>query len=144
MTNPATKRLPLFFPKGLIGYPEWRRFHLEWLQEDDPVAVLQSDDAVDVWFYVTAPELVLPAYSVAIDPALREALDLGQGQEPTTLCVLVVRDEPLTITANLLGPILYNPENGLAYQVVLQDTNYSPRYPVPRRPPTAELTPCSY
>ena len=51
MTNTSGEGVGLYFPRGLVGYPGWRHFRLGWLQEDDPVAVLQSNDEADVWFY---------------------------------------------------------------------------------------------
>jgi len=143
MTDTSDEGVSLYFPRGLVGYPGWRRFRLAWLREDDPVAVLQSDDEAKVWFYVTSPKRVLPSYSVTLDPTLHAALELAEDEEPGMLCILVVHEDPLAITANLLGPILYNRRNGLAYQVVLQDTTYSPRHPVVPSRNTAEPTPCS-
>ena len=44
--------------------------------------------------------------------------------------MLVIQPDPMTITANLLGPIVYNPDTGDACQVVLSESSYSARYPV--------------
>jgi len=120
----------LVFPDGLVGYPEWQRFELEASPDGSPVAWLQGKDEEEACFLVTEPALVCPTYEVDVPRHVRTALGLEAKQLPAMLCMLVVQPEPLTITANLLGPIIYNPDNGLACQVVLADSGYPARYPV--------------
>ena len=131
MPDKTLKRsLHLTFPEGLVGYPEWQRFVLEELPDGGPVAILQSEDAKETSFVVTAPHLVCPSYAFETPMSVRQLLGLSPGQEPAALCVLVVRQQPLEITANLLGPLVYNPATGLARQLVLNDSTYSARHPV--------------
>ena len=120
----------LTFPDGLVGYPEWQHFELEGSPDGSPVAWLQGKDDEEVCFLVTEPTLVCPTFSVDVPSHVRAALRMGPDQAPGTLCMLVVQPEPLTITANLLGPIVYNPDNGLACQLVLAESAYSARHPV--------------
>jgi flagellar assembly factor FliW len=120
----------LIFPDGLIGYPKWQRFELEGSPDGSPVAWLQGKDEEGACFLVTEPTLVCPAYTVEVPPYVRAALGLELEQAPGMLCMLVVQTEPLMITANLLGPIVYNPDSGLACQLVLADSGYPARYPV--------------
>ena len=127
--TPLTSRA-LIFPEGLIGYPEWQHFELEPSLDDFPIAWLQGKDEEGVCFLVTVPTLVCPTFSVDVPAYVRAALRLGPEQEPAMLCMLVIQPDPLTITANLLGPIAYNPDNGLACQLVLADSGYSARHPV--------------
>lgn len=130
----------LFFPQGLVGYPAWQRFRLVHSPDLDPVAIMESEEDPEVVFFVTRPTLVLPSYAVTITPATREALHLADDEEPAILCILVISEEPFAITANLLGPILFNPLEGIAYQAVLQDSTYSARHPVPIPALTDEAT----
>ena len=124
------RSLELTFPEGLVGYPEWNRFVLEELPDGGPVAMLQSQDAEEISFLVTVPQLVCPSYSFETPPGARQLLGLSPAEEPAALCILVVRREPMVITANLLGPLVYNPATGLAYQLVLDGATYSARHPV--------------
>lgn len=128
--TPLTGKRKLIFPDGLVGYPEWRHFELESAPDGSPVAWLQGKDDDEACFLVTEPRLVCPTFSIEVPAHVRAALGLAPEQEPATLCMLVVQPEPLTITANLLGPIVYNPESGLACQMVLAESSYSARYPV--------------
>ena len=123
-------RLPLTFPEGLVGYPEWQHFELDLPLDGSPVAWMQGVDKQRACFLVTDPILVCPTYSIEVPGQVRAALGLRLDQAPRVLCILVVQMEPLTITANLLGPIVYNPDNGLARQLVLADSGFSPRHPV--------------
>ena len=132
------KSLELTFPEGLVGCPEWKHFVLEELPDGAPVAILQSQDEKDISFLVTVPTLICPSYSFPTPPSVRRLLGLSTSQEPKALCMLVVRQEPLLITANLLGPVAYNPLTGLACQLVLSDSPYSARHPVVPPAPAAE------
>lgn len=126
----AAGALQLTFPEGWVGYPEWRRFTLHDAPEGGPVALLQSLDDADLYFMVTIPALVHPGFRLDVPPATRALLQLVPDQEPATLCLLVLRDDPPALTANLLGPIVYNAASGLACQLVLNDAEYSARHPV--------------
>lgn len=136
MPNQLLERsLELTFPEGLVGYPEWSRFILEELPDGGPVAMLQSQDVKEISFLVTVPRLVCPSYAFDTPASVRQLLGLSAGQDPAALCMLVVRQDPLVITANLLGPLLYNPATGLAYQLVLSSSTYSAQHPVVPRGP---------
>jgi len=129
----------LTFPEGLVGYPEWQHFVLEEPPDGGPVAMLQSQDAEEISFLVTVPRLVCSSYTFETPLCVRGLLGLSPTEEPAALCVLVIRQDPLTITANLLGPLLYNPTTGLAYQLILNDSPYSARHPVvPKGPDSRE------
>ena len=92
--------------------------------------MLQCQDLKEVSFLVTVPQLVCPSYSFETPPGARQLLGLSPAEEPAALCILVVRQDPLVITANLLGPLIYNPDTGLACQLVLADSTYSAQHPV--------------
>ena len=128
--TPLAGKMTLTFLDGLVGYPDWRHFELEDAPDDSPVAWLQGKDEEGVCFLVTEPTLVCPTFAVEVPWHVRAALGLGPEQAPGMLCMLVIQPEPLTITANLLGPIVYNPDTGLACQLVLAESAYSARHPV--------------
>jgi flagellar assembly factor FliW len=58
----------------------------------------------------------------------------GNGAQIMAIVNILNRGEdgkPTAITANLLGPIVINPQKRLAKQIVLYDGKYSHRYPIP-------------
>ena len=125
----------LTFAEGLVGCPAWRRFVL--LEDaDDPgqVALLQCLDEPSVSFLVTDPRLIRPDYRAALGPEDRAALGLDGTVEPVLLCILHYRAETREVTANLLGPLVINPQTRRGRQVVLTEGGYSARFPVPLEP----------
>jgi flagellar assembly factor FliW len=115
----------LTFPQGLVGMPQLRRFAL--IDGRGPFRWMQSLDDPDATFVVIDSDEVVSDYE--IHPATEELRLVMEPDEPVALCALLVvtvpRDEPERITANLMAPLLVNPERRLGVQAVLTD-----RYPV--------------
>jgi flagellar assembly factor FliW len=118
----------IVFTDGMIGCPDWRRFRLSPDPDGGPVMLLQSLDEEMVSLLVAAPDVIFPGYQSRLSPEDLAALGLADIAAARLYCVLTVRKNPLTITANLLGPIVVNPASGAARQVVLAETNYPTRY----------------
>jgi flagellar assembly factor FliW len=117
------------FSEGLVGLPEWKRFVLLTLDEEEAgVGLLQSIDNQQLSLMVTNPVQFLPGYSVDLTDHDREHLSLGNSQEPLVLTTLSVHGE--TITTNLVGPLVINTQTRTAKQLVLSDSSYSTRHPV--------------
>jgi flagellar assembly factor FliW len=118
-----TEESAIVFPDGLIGCPDWKRFVL-LVEEDEllPVAILRSLDFPEIELLVTNPRLVDTEYLVPTQAGLPEAV---------VYCTLTVGDDGW-ITANLLGPLVIDPQTRQGRQVVLADSGYSARYPVAR------------
>jgi flagellar assembly factor FliW len=120
------------FPNGLVGCESWRHFVLMTEQEEDlPVGVLECLDQPETRLMVTNPKLLFADYSVSLNESERQLLDLPQGVEPVIYCTLSIMSEGW-LTANLLGPLVINPETRVAKQIVLADSGYSTRHPVVR------------
>ncbi len=122
--------LPLDFPAGLIGCPEWRRFRL--LQDLDaaPIAVLESLDEPTLSFLVVDPRLWVPGYSLDSAAEALAAAGLTEPGALLPLAILNVHAEPLQVTANLLGPLAIDVASGKGVQIVLTDQPYSAEQPV--------------
>jgi flagellar assembly factor FliW len=120
----------IVFADGMVGCPEWRRFRLSPDPDGGPVMLLQSLDEETVSLLVSSPAAIYPGYRPRLGSEDLVALDLADVASARLYCVLTVRQNPLTITANLLGPIVVNPATGAARQVVLAETNYPTRFPV--------------
>ncbi|MBI3762763.1 MAG: flagellar assembly protein FliW [Chloroflexi bacterium] len=120
----------LFFPEGLVGCAEWRHFALEQSPETAPLALLHSRDQPGLSLIVVDPRLVEPDYAPALEEADRAALGGGDGADLQWLSVLTVQNDPLVVTANLLGPLVVNRATGTARQVILSLSGYPAAYPV--------------
>ena len=118
------------FISGLVGCGEWRHFRLEQRPDTFPVSLLHALDEPGLSFIAADPRLWFPGYVIDLSPQDHEALQAGPEAELLVLALLTVEPQPFRVTANLLGPLVYNPANGLARQVILTQSNYSARQPV--------------
>jgi flagellar assembly factor FliW len=120
----------LFFPEGLVGCADWRRFKLIQEPQMAPLALLRSEDIPGLSLIVADPWLVHPGYAPTLDEADRLALGAGAGAELQWLAVLNVQAEPPAVTANLLGPLVVNKATGAARQVILSQSGYPAAHPL--------------
>lgn len=120
------------FANGMLGFEELTRFVLVGDERTYPCLCLQSLDDPWVGFTVVDPFLLFSDYSFTLSEADRMALKLEDGEPFDTLVVVVVPEDPMEMTANLLAPVIINRRAGLGRQVILQGHSYSVRHPVIR------------
>lgn len=118
------------FPDGLVGFVDWHRFVLIEDPEEAPIGVLQCLDDSGMSFLVTDPRLVAADYRPDFHPEDLESLGIESLEDARVLCILAAKDEPVRVTANLVGPIVINPRTRSARQVILEDSEYSTQHPV--------------
>lgn len=118
------------FPDGVLGFEELRRFVLVGSQQTYPCMYLQSIDDPWVVFTVIDPFLFFSDYSFSVPEADKEALGLSDRDQFITLSIVSVPENPLEMTANLLAPVIINPQTRLGRQVILQDSPYTVRHRV--------------
>src|SRR5512137_1981349 len=104
------------FPAGLLGFSHVKRYVL-LDYEDTPVKWLQALDDPDVAFIVMEPTLLVQDYTISLDTAMREALQLETEEDLAVLTI--VRVEAGTVVANLKGPLLFNSRLKIGLQAVL-------------------------
>lgn len=117
-----------FYP-GLGGFEQHHRYALI-TEDDSPIEWLQSLDDPEVVFAVIEPFLCAPDYAFELPDADVFALGLAQPGDATVRCILSLRTDPEEITANLLAPLVFNPQARVGRQVVLQDSDWPLRLPV--------------
>lgn len=113
----------LTLPDGLVGLPALRRFAFSPL-EGTPFFRLDSLD--DPAFGAVA------ALADDIRPGSLEGLVLRglAASGSTPLVLLATHGDPPSITANLAGPIVVDPDTATARQLVLDDPAFPLRAPV--------------
>jgi flagellar assembly factor FliW len=127
----------IHMPSGIIGFPDQRKYVLLEQKKGSPFMWLQSVDNGALAFVLIDPLLFKPDYKVEIGPEDAEDLGLKNGGNEAQIMAIVnilnrgEDGKPTAITANLLGPIVINPEKKLAKQVVLYGGQYSHRHPIP-------------
>lgn len=129
------------FPWGLPGFPHLQRFLALSLAEQPSFIWLQSIDdakialpAADPWTIFADYEPRLPAYAT-------ESLEITSPEDFSILCIVVVTEDAAEMTMNLLAPVVVNLKNRRARQVMLDNSNYSARTPIPRKNAQAQGAP---
>jgi flagellar assembly factor FliW len=130
---------PIEFPEGLVGFDEWKHFVLVSHEHGGPLQLLQSLDDDRVSFITTDPSQILSDYTVSLSG--KEAHDIGCSDDSRVLqapwpedigvfCVLSVQEEPFSVMANLLGPVVINFRTRTGRQLILSESGYAARYPL--------------
>ncbi|OGQ93953.1 MAG: flagellar assembly protein FliW [Deltaproteobacteria bacterium RIFOXYD12_FULL_57_12] len=120
----------LLFPEGLLGFAALRHFVVMPNQKNGPLFWIQSTEDPEVAFVLTDPTNFFPTYQVAPDKKDCQKLDIKPGGECFTLAVVTVHADR-QVTLNLQAPILYAPSANRALQVVLENSTYQVRTPLP-------------
>ncbi|UDY37198.1 flagellar assembly protein FliW [Dermatobacter hominis] len=116
-------------PAGLIGFPQLRRFALVAAEDTGVYSWLQSLDDPTVSFLAVVPAAVFPDYEPTIGDEDCIAIGLSDPADAQLLCLVTATDDG--VTANLLGPVLLDVRTRLGRQVVLTDTTFTTREPIP-------------
>ena len=120
----------LIFPAGLIGFPTLQSFIVMPNRKEGPLFWIQSVDDPDIAFVLTDPTNFFPSYEVIPDNAERSSLQVNQEDECYILVVVTVPPDQ-KITLNLAAPIMFTPKTNRAIQVILENTEYQSRTPLP-------------
>lgn len=122
----------LFFPSGVPGLPpELTRFELLFLAPESPFYFLQSLQDENVGFILVNPFFFFPGYEFDLPEEEAEALGLSSPKEVAVFCIVNASRGLRSATVNLLAPVVVNVTTGEARQVVLADSRYGLRHPLP-------------
>ncbi|MBV9949302.1 MAG: flagellar assembly protein FliW [Myxococcales bacterium] len=113
----------IVFPRGLVGFPEARRYVLLDPQGSSKVAWLQSLDVPELAFPVIEGSTMSRAYPDP--PADKLANEAGLGGSEVALLVVVAVRKGKGLVANLLAPLVVDLESRSGAQVVLDPKRYS-------------------
>jgi flagellar assembly factor FliW len=122
------------FPWGLPGFADQRRFLALSLAEQPNFVWLQSVDDPKLALPAADPWQIFPDYEPRMPAYATEALQLNSAEDFTILCVIVVTKEAEEMTMNLMAPVVINLKTRRGRQVMLENSSYSVRTPVPRKP----------
>lgn len=120
----------LIFPAGLIGFPTLHSFVVMPNKKDGPLFWIQSVDDPEIAFVLTDPTNFFLGYEVMPDNTERSSLQIDKDDECFVLAVVTVPPDQ-KITLNLTAPILFAPKTNRAIQVILENTEYQSRTPLP-------------
>ena len=123
----------IHLPSGLFGFPDSRRYTLLEHRKGSPFVWLQSVDNGSLAFVLIDPVLVKPDYEVRISPEDMNELRLADAPDgiQTLVIVNITSGEKVELTVNLLSPIVINVKQKFGKQIILSDSEYSLRHPIP-------------
>ncbi len=127
-------------PDGLVGF----RSFSQYVHLPDPVVAglswLQSVTAPELAFGLIPPPLAVSDYRIELRPGDRAALELDE-ERSALVYVILNRGEGGGLTANLQGPLVFNPARRLGRQLVLTSSRYAVKFPLDGRIPAPILLP---
>ncbi len=127
----------LFFPAGILGFPESRRYRLEHYRPEDgsesPFLTLKCLDN-DLSFALIYPRSLGLDYRVPINDEVLDTLSAASTNQLSSLLIVTLRERIEDTTANLQGPLIINPASSLGLQLVVE--HYPLRYPMIERSAT--------
>lgn len=120
----------IFFPEGILGFGDLRRFVLVDDPSDEIFAWLQSCEIPQIAFPVLEPELFTANYQLNLTKHDLESLEMKSVSGTRSFAIITVPEDPTQMTANLKAPIVINVAKRTARQIVLQDNNLAIREPI--------------
>ena len=93
-----------------------------------PINTLECLDEPNVSLFVLDPYLINENYTIEMAETDQTAISLENASDAIVLIILVMRHDPLAVTANLLGPLVINSRPKLGCQLVLENAEYSVRH----------------
>lgn len=112
------------FSDGLLGFPDIHQYVILDV-EDSPFKWMQAVEKPEVAFVICDPMIFMPDYQVQVTRHDQNLLKLKDLSEGVVAVIIRIPEDPQKMTANMLGPIVFNPVSRLAKQIVLVDPNYS-------------------
>ena len=121
------------FPWGLPGFPGLHRWIALNLESQSTFIWLQSVDDVDVALPTIDPWMVFENYDPKLPPYAIDALEIADAGDFAMLCVVVATADAKEMTMNLMAPIVVNLRARRGRQIMLENSPYSVREPIPRK-----------
>ncbi|MCJ8346955.1 flagellar assembly protein FliW [bacterium] len=113
------------FPNGILGFSESLRYVILNDPATDPLRWLQSIDDGELAFVIIDPIRFRPEYSLDLSDGDVSSLQLENPDEAMIYSIVVIpKDDPQRMTANLQGPLVINAIKMIAKQVI----STSPRH----------------
>ena len=117
----------LEFPKGLMGFEEFKRYVLR-PSEYEPFLWLQSIDKKNLAFLLVDPFLIYSEYEADIDDDELKIIDIKNAEDIIIMTIVTVPHDGSPVTANFLGPIVINKQNNKCVQVILNDNRWTTKF----------------
>ncbi|MGM1021270.1 MAG: flagellar assembly protein FliW [Bacillota bacterium] len=115
------------FEKGIPGFEETTEF-VVLDPNEAPFYYLQSLQQKELSFVLVDPFIFYPEYEFELPDS--EAEELGIESNLVVRSILTLHEQVENSTINLLAPLVFNPDNRQAKQVVLHQSPYQTKHPL--------------
>ncbi len=120
----------LHFPAGLIGFPNLQDFIVMPNKKKGPLFWIQSVEDPAIAFVLTDPCNFFLDYHVVPEDSERSMLYID-AEDPCYVLVVVTVPPDQNITLNLAAPILFAAKTNRAMQIILENSKYKTKTPLP-------------
>ncbi len=98
----------IFFPRGIPGFEQFRRYALFESEEIHPFQWLICVENDDLGFVVISPHFFLPDYRPRLYESDLRELHVDKNDTIALFAIVTLGKDPKDSTANLQGPLLIN------------------------------------
>ena len=120
----------IIFPDGILGFEDSRQFILLDIPENEFFKILQDVEREYVSFIVTDPFKFKEDYEMEVQDNELLKINIRKKEQIAMINIVTLSDVFEKSSMNLLAPIIMNTENRMGKQYVLNNVNYSTRYPL--------------
>ena len=113
------------FPKGIIGFEQFRKYVLLEREDSDPFCWLQSLEDPNLAFVVINPTIFFRNYKIEIHYKELEDIQVASLDRIEIFAIVTIPEDISKMSANLLGPLVVNLDNNLGKQIVLTNSHYT-------------------
>jgi len=118
------------FPRGLVGLPELTGFFMFDGPEGTPFKWLQSTDRPELAYVICDPVLFIPEYRVKVTVDDLAPVEVKAVDDAVVATILSVPEDWRLMTANLVGPLVFNVPKRLGMQLVIGEPGCSVKHRV--------------
>ena len=123
------ENLVITLPEGIVGFEDFKRYIiLDHFDKESPFKWFQSIDDPSLAFVITDPLIFAPEYKAKVSKEEIRNIKLSDASKAVIVVIVNIKRDHSEITINLQGPIVINPGDKLAKQVIIRESDYSVRH----------------
>ena len=123
----------IVFENGIPPFEDSTKYTLINSEETEPFLWLQSLDEPNLALAVINPFRLFPDYAPAVSDDILETIGNPPHEDILVLTVCVILKDYEKMFTNLVSPILINPSNNQARQVIMENSPYMTKHPIYER-----------
>ena len=122
----------LFFPNGIIGFPDLQHFTLIHDEEKEGAYIhwLQSVEEPGFAMPVIDPLFIKQDYNPEVEESILECIGKLVPEEMVVLVTMTVPSDLTKMSVNLKGPIVINAAEKKGCQIILDSDEYQVKFPI--------------